>query len=529
MDNKIEATVYQWLQLMNVAIEKKYLVRRLKSHPDYPSALSITSLLDDLGIENCVAQIEKNQLNEVPTPFLAFVDGKDFSIVTDVQNLQNSFTDRWNGVVVFVEKGSTITPSPEIKKSIALARNLQLKRLITISILTFLLGNAFFELPGITASLLVVAIVGLIISASIVLRELGINTTLSQRLCGGGENTGCDAILHTKASMLFWGIKLSDLCVSFFTGIILLAFMNSFSAQNFQNASVFVRQVVCLASIPFTLFSIYYQWQVVKKWCTSCLLVAASLWLMAAIQLPYQFEVKNTRVMDLVVALSVFILPTAVWLLLRRLLDHEQNLENSNIVLQRTHRSPELFETYLRSHKKVDITPWSFDFQIGNRLAPCQLLVVSSYLCGPCAETHELLQALLKKHKDQFGITIRFLINNTNSSKAKIMEHMLQYSLPIDNYLQNPERVEHMISTWYGLMDLEKFGEQFPVTQKINVDQELKQICNWPKSLNIKFTPTVFINGYELRHPYSQNDLLEFSSALLEIFSNEEAEHEVYA
>ncbi len=91
--NPLVVTICRWLSLLGVRAEEAYVRQRLLSHPDFPSALAITSLLDDLGIENAVARLDKEQAHALATPFLAFVGGEDFMLVNGLATIENTVKD----------------------------------------------------------------------------------------------------------------------------------------------------------------------------------------------------------------------------------------------------------------------------------------------------------------------------------------------------------------------------------------------------------------------------------------------------
>jgi ABC-type bacteriocin/lantibiotic exporter with double-glycine peptidase domain len=104
-----ETIVHNWLQEMKIPASKTYIRQQLLSHPDYPSLLSITDTLDELGIENAAIQMEKDKLQDMPKAFLAHLNGNggSFAMVNTRDKPENQFPgffDRWGGVVVAAEK-----------------------------------------------------------------------------------------------------------------------------------------------------------------------------------------------------------------------------------------------------------------------------------------------------------------------------------------------------------------------------------------------------------------------------------------
>lgn len=537
MSNQLISVIHQWLSLMSISTEKKYVSQRLLSHPNYPSALCITSLLDDLGIENGVVKIDEVQLSEIPTPFLAFIDREEFAIVTNLERIENSienFKSRWNGIVIYAEKPAEIVVPDELKKIKNLQHGLRMKWAMAMIVMAVLSGMALVQSTILNAILCLLSILGLVICGSIVLRELGINSVVSQKLCGQGEKTGCDAVLHATVSKLPLDIRFSDVGVSFFSGIMFLLLMNAYVTEYYQKTAQLFIAGVSLASIPFTFYSLYYQWKVIKQWCRSCLLVVIILWITAAMQSQYPFNLNSINIASALRIASIFVLPGTLWLLIRAHLNHHQELINSNLLLQRVYRSPELLENHLHSQGKIDTTPWDHDYQMGNCNAACQIIVVSSHFCGPCAETHELLLRLLAKHQDEVGITVRYLIKSDeqNSPKTTLARHMLKHALATQGFLKDPQQVRQMLSSWYRWKDSEKFMAFYPVAKEkmdMDVDDLLEQQEKWCNTSEIYYTPTVIINGYKLESPYTPTDLLEFSDTLIDLFSRVESTSEAFA
>jgi len=105
----LSTQIADWLHQLGIPASKKYLKNQLLSHPDYPSLASITDVLDELDIENTAIEIEKEQLPELPVPFLAHLrsNGGEYVIIKNRDNLERQFPkffERWDGVVVLAEK-----------------------------------------------------------------------------------------------------------------------------------------------------------------------------------------------------------------------------------------------------------------------------------------------------------------------------------------------------------------------------------------------------------------------------------------
>src|SRR5687767_1508904 len=109
MNAKLGPIVFKWLQYAGIGVSKKYIDDQLQSHPDYPSLISITDTLDELGIENMSMVVDKERLDELPIPFLAHspVNGGGFIVINNIEQQirqDKEFEKNWDGIVVLVEK-----------------------------------------------------------------------------------------------------------------------------------------------------------------------------------------------------------------------------------------------------------------------------------------------------------------------------------------------------------------------------------------------------------------------------------------
>lgn len=535
MTNQLVNTVHQWLSLMKVPIEKEYLYQRLVSHPDYPSVLSITSLLTELGIENAAVQMEKEQLQEITLPFLAFIDQSDFILIPDASQISTACKDfdrRWSEVVVLAEYKGELKETKEMTAMRLSMRHSKIKWMFLSAILSVLVGTACLRFQSLQEGILLFsALAGLVLSSTIVFRELGIDNFVSQQLCGKGTHTGCDTVLHSDAATFMLDIKLSDVGVSFFSGTALLVLISGFGSPGFFNAAQLLITVFTIASLPFTFFSLYYQWRVAKRWCASCLLVVGTLNMLLLAHLYKGIPEVQTNLTQVLAACSLLALPGACWLLIRPFLNRKKELLERTVKLQRIYRSNDVLEAALRMQPKIDVQPWKFDLQIGNAQSPCQIMIVSNPYCGPCAELHSSLKELVRKNRNEVGITVRFLMDvyDAADERRKVVEHMLQYAYSRTNFFQDPEEIEQMLTTWYQYRNLQKFSEEYPVSKTTNRYEQLEQQTLWAQEAQVEFTPSLFINGYKIPAAYEQQDLEGIVGNLREIFSTEKITAEAYA
>ncbi len=144
-------------------------------------------------------------------------------------------------------------------------------------------------------------------------------------------------------------------------------------------------------------------------------------------------------------------------------------------------------------------------------------MVACNPFCGPCAAAHKLLHNILETHTTNIALTIRFAIKyNEKSNKRNIaVEKILKaakayYKTDMHN---NP------IDVWFNLMNLDEFDNIYKTSNIDNVDKILEKHSIWSEESRIDFTPTIFINGYQLPSQYNFNDLPIIMPQIIEIFT----------
>ncbi|MFM9908545.1 MAG: vitamin K epoxide reductase family protein [Chitinophagaceae bacterium] len=509
-----ETIICTWLSSLSIRISPRYLTQQLQSHSDYPSLLSITDTLQELAIEHAAIQIEKEQLPEIPVPFLAHLTGNggEWVIIKNRDNLDKQFPhffERWKGTVLAAEKTSGWS-NKQNEKMLAKERQQQQITVTAIGFITLLaISGLIVANNSILAALLLTATAGIFISWLVVSKDLGIENKLADQVCGATAN--CNEVIKSNAAKLPGGLSWGDIGLSWFSFQVLITIITSFMGTGLQLVNLL--SLVAVLYIPFALFSLYYQWRIAKKWCRLCLMVVGILIVQAVILLP-PLIAGNVFLPDFsTISLTVFVLFITViaWLALKELWKKNRQLQTANGSLQRFKNNADLFNVLLKKERTVNTTPWKNDFQLGNPDAPVQLLVACNPYCGPCAKAHTILDESIEMNKE-LGVTIRFTINaaNKEDSKTAAIEYLLQLVAAKQDILKQEELASYkreLLHHWFEWMDRKKFEEQYPLRNKINVDELLIQQEEWSKEANIKATPTIFVNGYELPKAYSIADL----------------------
>lgn len=508
MQSHLDQQIFKWLNQLKIAVSFNYLKKELRSHPDYPSLSSITDTLDQLGIENAALVVDTERMNELPLPFLAHTNksGGEFVIVRKISTFNNSESNdykNWNGVVIVAEKPEAFSNKENEEwlhkeKRSGYSMALVIALVIAISGLT-LVAQFSWILLGLVLS----GLTGLFVAILILLHELGHYSPLADQLCGIGKNTDCDAVMKSKGTTFIEGFNWADAGIIYFVATLLLLLASSLTNTITGLNSILAIFSVC--SLPFTFYSLYYQKQVVKKWCTLCLLTVGLLWVQAALFLPTLVRLDTSSINLTSVTLLIVVLSfvSGVWfLLVKPLLNKEKKLTSENYSLLRFKNNPSIFESLLKQQREVSVTPFADDLQLGNPYAKIQIMMACNPYCGPCAIAHEDLVKLLERA--DIGLTVRFTIKTENKEDKKIIAVKYLFQLLKGSNNQYKRQVLH---DWYSLMNFKSFSEKYALTEFPNVDDQLLENEQWSEESKIKGTPTIFINGYEMPKQYKISDL----------------------
>ncbi len=512
-----------FLQEENIHLNQDELKLQLLSHPSYPSLHSVTGVLGHFNIENMALEVPKNRetLFQLPTNFISIIIEKnEFVIVTQHEKeieltysnkekksiSLDKFLEIWSGIIVVIEKDTFEAPNKKIT-------NTTLLNIVYLSSAILVLGLFFFLKPSLFQSThFVLSLIGIGISSLIVKHELGFQSKAIDKFCTATESTSCDAVLNSKGASISKHFKLSDISLIYFAGIVLSwILLVNFSTNN----SIII--IISLITLPITLYSIYYQYAIVKKWCPLCLGIVAVLWLQCCTLFLTKtsfISIKLDFNSSFILFFS-FLLTTTLWLFIKPLLKKQQELEKLEIEHYKFKRNFELFNAVYSKSKVIDTSPIDpKEIILGNKNASLRILIITNPSCFYCKEAHTDLENILKKNSDTVNITIRFNINikDKNSIAHRVTEKLIE--------IYNTESEELCIDALHEVyksdVDLDKWIFKWGEPSNGIFNNLLKMQQDWCHENSINFTPALYVNGKQFPKEYNRSDLNYFIEDLIE-------------
>lgn len=503
MSNQLIFLLSQFAKKSNVQIDRDEIKLQLLSHPYYPSINSITDFFNHFSIDNLALRVESNFeiYSQIPNTFLAQIktqrgnelvlaskNKNNIKLIYSENNYKNisvnEFLETWTGVLVVIEKSVT----KEINESTNTKR---LKKLVILMMLISVVLVFLFAKPSIFQIVhFALSGIGLYISYLIVQHELGLHSKILDKFCSGqSKKTNCDAVLSSKGATILGLFKLSDVGLVYFGSLVLCWLFLAISG--FQSSlAIFTLSSV---TIPFTFFSIYYQWVIVKSWCSMCLTIVSLLWLQFGVLFLETNFWQSFFVLDESYALSIvsILVVSALWIIIQPLLKKEQQFEKLEILHIKFKRNFTLFKAALNLNPLLDITiPSTNEIVFGNKEALLKLVVVTNPMCGFCKESHKLIENILKNENIDVQITIRF---NIRIDDLKSKSTIIAVKIVELYHTTNKKNCLYALSDIYGEMDaeiwLDKWGDD------INKDyvETLKKEKEWCTNNKINFTPAILI------------------------------------
>lgn len=525
MKDSLFYLVQQLLINNSINLDKKELAFQIQSHPSYPSLHAVTGVLDHFNIDNLALDVPVNvdTLKQLPKVFLAQIHSdqqKVFAIVankglnyhviiskkTKLKLSATDFLSIFTGIIVAVEKTDLV----EEKTDSSIHIKNSLIAICSLVVLSIYLNTE----PSLTSVLIFASsILGLFISISLKKQEKGIQNVIGNAFCSGeSEKKDCNAVLTSKGANIFKPYKLSDLCLIFFSGLSLSILFTSV-----LNISASFTFALILLSFPITLYSIYYQAVIIKKWCLLCISVVGILWVQSALIIFNANIITSVSwsINTILVNSFGFLLALTLWHLLAHNLDELQVLKKVRIDLFKFKRNFKIFNTLLQTSKTINTTIYnSSEIIFGNANSPLKIVIVTSPFCGHCKPVHSLIEDILKKHSSKVAISVRFNanINYPEDNLVKVTSRLIE----IYNTNGETDCLAAMHDIYQGQPTDLWLNELGNCNNTELFIEELKKENEWCANNNLNFTPVILINGRTYPKEYDRNDLIYFIEELYE-------------
>lgn len=507
-------SVTAYLQKTNHGQKVQDFEEHYTSHPNYPSLYAITDTLSLLNIDNVAASVPKDQLEELPDLFLAYVSssekGNEIALIDKANNIigvtfdgkkkkkfsNEEFKNLWNGIIIAIESSDETTNNTKTSSS-----------LNKITYLTIALLALFLIKQGKTFTLeatisFLSYLTGFVLSIFIIQEKLNKGEESISKLCSFNSKASCDSVIKSTQTKINEWLDFSDLPLLFFS-VSLISMLIDTSAYLIINA-------VSLLSIPVVIYSLWLQKAKLNKWCVLCLAVSVVLLLQTVLVFKSGYIFQN-NLYNLAVAI---VIATPLWFFIKDNLVRNLLLEKSNTELKRFKRNYKVFEMLQRPLKK---TRFETDFStigIGSPENPIEISIVLSPSCGHCHTAFEQALNLYQKTPEKIRISVFFNLNPENKDNAylDVAKSIIQINL------NNRTKVIDALSDWHiKKMNLNDWLQKWkPVEIEDYAVENLKTQYEWCLKNEFNYTPVKIINDREYPKEYDLGELRYFLSEIEE-------------
>lgn len=529
-------TTRQLLRLAGVRVTDASLKTALYHHPDFPSLLAIGDVLKEFQVKSLATRVSPERLIEVPVPALAYLLPNGGTFVT-LRNITSdtvewyherrgwqtdtftNFVALWNGVLLLIDPGPKAGEFDYQRQR--RLRWVEILRLpIVIGILLACIG-IWVDLASLSVSIyqtfyamLFLKLAGVVVSSLLVWYSLDAENSFLQNICQLGNRTNCNSVLNSSSAKIFGWLSWAEIGLIYFVGGLLSLIAGTTNAIQITSLLLWLN----ILSLPYSIWSLYYQGRVVKQWCILCLVVQGIFWLEFAIGQVLDWQI-NTQINTSVffTALTSFMVISAFWIIMK---PHFESSVQINTLI-RTVQQLKFNSEYLRvlsSNQRI-LPPIFLEMKtitLGNLNAVNTLIVVTTPTCTACRYTYRQLTQLLSEGLDEVKCIIIL---------AASLDYQDESNQIARTVLKLPEsKMNDALDDWFAIKPkktdkwIEKYSVEVP---EIEGTQQLHQHLRWCELAGVKSTPTLFLNNVELGHQYDIREVPKLLTHLSPVRTNQ--------
>lgn len=383
---------------------------------------------------------------------------------------------------------------------------------LVFTILIFLIAAYFSSVTGNFVNILIFAlkVCGLLISYSLIAHKFNQDSSFVSSFCHSNKSD-CEFVIDNDASNKFLNIiDWSYLGLLYFMGTTFYLFLE---CNDFTNtiSVLFYFNIPC---IVFSIYSLWYQMVKTKKYCYFCLGTLVVFFLeFVALSYHYNFLLPRFNFLSLSICFTAGAL--VLFVMINYFNSRQQYYkyrERFNDIKYDLHT----FNGLLASEEIFEFGNYDDILRFGNYNSINEITLITNPFCAPCIQVHQQIEELLSEN-DNFLINILFSVSPSKDNKSpryKIAKTIVQlykdkgrdYAYKaLNKWYLNQTSYNYNYETWKSIIDLNnEYDDNY---NNDHIDKILLDYENLCDANMIKYTPTVFFNGYRLPRFYNVTDL----------------------
>lgn len=517
-----------FLKKNHVDIDIEEFILHVETHHTFPGLFAITSAFDFFNIDNVALDLprEDKSLNELPDVFIAIVNrgGHQEELVYvrkvsdelfHVENKAflekvsaNEFLKIWTGVVLAIDERI-----PK-NKWIPWSYNGILLFLAISSFILFLSNWEVFHLFYFSMSF-----IGVMLSYLLFLQKNGREYELVKKICKGlSGKFNCQDVTSSSGASIF-GIDFTHMGIVYFSTSCLSQILLLYGGMTSYALIYFLT----LISVPFIVYSTYYQYRVIKTWCPLCLGVLSVLVVQLVCLSFFKLDFFTSIVSkSSLVVLFSYILVSLVWYHLFPVLILKNNFQDLRVRYYMLKNNFHVFNFLARSQIgiKSDLEN-SSEIVLGNlsTSTPIRIIYISNPTCIHCRKSMMQLLRLLERHENIVQVRFRFNVNTTSFNNQDFQIASLLIAI---YHFQGAEVLFSALKEVYvSSFDFKVWREKWKLLSGNAYNREVMDETLWCADNGIYYTPETILNSRILPKIYSNEDIERFVEELSEEYDQE--------
>lgn len=500
------------LEQLDVKHTHSYITKLYNEHPHKYNMFGLFDILHSYDVNAVGVNIENKDYEKLSFPCVLHING-GFVVATKIFDEEityywngrkfslsiEKFNTMWTGNAIVID-GDSDASEPNYRihlrnQWLESMKKILLATTLFVSILIGLLSNytdyGFFVLLYMALDVL-----GLVPCSLLMEKQLHSESKLGNRVCSLFHQKDCNKVLFSEKAKIL-GFSWSEIGFSFFIAhLFSLIFYPSIVPE---------LSIIGMASILFAVWSIHYQWRVVKQWCVLCLLVQADIILMASLGL---IEISKYGLFFNIIPAFAF---CTLWLLMVVMLNfyvkHRETAElcSMNIQKYRSLKSnTTVYQALLSSEEYHETTFDDSGITFGNRNAKTRITILTNPHCNPCAKAHAKIDELIEKSREK--VCVQYIFSSFNEELSVSNRFLIAAWQQLGE-----QKATEIYSQWYeeGKNHSREFMDKWKNIDihTHGVEDEMRKHVEWKKKTGYVATPTILVNDHELPEDYDIEDI----------------------
>lgn len=486
-----------------------------QSHPNYPDITAISETLDVFNVENIIAEVPRDLLDDLPDTFIALIvynsKPENVLITKEVsQEIRMIFTDNtqkkmtkdqflelWTGVLLSIDYNPR--SGEQKKNTFRISKNNAKYVLGAISLLLFIsLNYSIKNFSAISSIYCFVSLFGLALSFLSIKESLGFHSNLTSRICSA-NNSDCDKIFFSRGAEIINGVTMSDL------GFIYFLFSSVAAFSLFLSGASILLLSISIITLPVVVYSVYYQYFKAKTWCVICLGIAlAAILQIIILSFASYSSVKTTTFLLLISLLSGI---ATIWLFLKPSFDQLGTLGFLEVDYSTITRRYDIFNSIFSNSQNVqglnEIDRIKLD---RNSEAEINVTVILSPTCGACERTYLEIKKMQTYYSEEIHFSLVFNIKTNIDDKIRaVFIRLLEMAMK-----EETENLIQGLDDWF----INKFSESKWLKKwkrsQLDYSDLIERYNIFLGDNELYNTPTILINNIVYPMPYKLSELKYF-------------------